>query len=115
MRGVDGWGEKASFVIVKLNTRIFPTFILQVNILENRNLTYLHVPELRRHEISVDENASDSLKGVRVERKGGWANIRYRPNVSDLQRRLKSKHALQFVVEYDVDRPDKAGEIQVEN
>ena len=41
------------------------------------------------------------------------AVVRYRPKLSELQKRLRSRHALQFVVEYDVDRKDVGGEVQV--
>jgi hypothetical protein len=72
------------------------------------------VPALRRHEISAaTDGEMDTAKGAHVNRKGGRANIKFRPELEQLQKRLKSKHALQFVVEYDVERPDRAGEIQV--
>ena len=41
------------------------------------------------------------------------AVVRYRPKLSELQKRLRSRHALQFVVQYDVDRKDVGGEVQV--
>ena len=98
----------------------------QVHILENRNLTHLRVPALRRHEVSVadgDESRThESLRGRRrpdVRVAGGpeegspRAVVRYRPKLSELQKRLRSRHALQFVVEYDVDRKDVGGEVQV--
>ena len=89
--------------------------VFKVHIMENRNLTRLHVPALRRHEITTSASETD-LKGVSIRRGDGGrsAVIKYAPDVGELQERLKSKHALQFVVEYDVDRPGgKAGEIQV--
>ena len=98
----------------------------QVHILENRNLTHLRVPALRRHEVSVadgDESRThESQRGHRhpdVRVAGGpeegspRAVVRYRPKLSELQKRLRSRHALQFVVEYDVDRKDVGGEVQV--
>ena len=41
------------------------------------------------------------------------AVVRYRPKLSELLKRLRSRHALQFVVQYDVDRKDVGGEVQV--
>lgn len=87
---------------------------VQVSIVENKNITYLHVPSLRRHEISVDaKSGSPGLSGARVQQSGGRARVQFRPELQDLQSRLKSKHALQFVVEYDVEREGQGGEIQV--
>ena len=44
------------------------------------------------------------------------AVVKYRPKLSELQKRLRSRHALQFVVEYDVDRKGVVGgEVQVRN
>ena len=104
-------------------------FTRQVHILENRNLTHLRVPALRRHEVSVAADGDEELRvsgrngrgrgrpEVRVvggpEEGSARAVVRYRPKLSELQKRLKSRHALQFVVEYDVDRKDVGGEVQV--
>ena len=104
----------------------------QVHILENRNLTHLRVPALRRHEVSVADDDDDDDEELRTfERRGSGrgrpdvrvvggpeegsprAVVRYRPKLSELQKRLRSRHALQFVVEYDVDRKDVGGEVQV--
>ena len=42
------------------------------------------------------------------------AFIQYKPNLGELQTKLKSKHSLQFVIEYDVERdPNQPGNIQV--
>ena len=86
--------------------------------MENQNLSYLHVPELRRHEITAPAAAATALKGVDIDRPhANKAYVRYKPEVSDLQRRLRTRHALQFVVEYDVQRNGRheksGGEIQV--
>ena len=93
------------------------------------------MPALRRHEVSVSDSTADDGDGkssraserreqqqrgrpdVRVD--GGpeegspRAVVRYRPKLSELQKRLRSRHALQFVVQYDVDRKDVGGEVQV--
>ena len=94
-------------------------YSFQVTISENKKLTHLHVPALRRHEIKADGDGDrGQLPGVRVAGgppDGRRAFIQYRPKPEELQKRLRSRHALQFVVEYDVDRKDKAGEIQVGN
>ena len=91
------------------------SFLFQVQITESHNLTHLHVPSLRRHEITLDPKASSTLEGavIAFNKPPGRATVSYRPDVSELQRRLRSKHALQFVVEYDVGRDQKGGEIQV--
>lgn len=90
-------------------------FFIEVQIVENTDLSYLHVPELRRHEIVAREESPTSLKHVDISRPTqNSAKIKYRPDLVNLQRKLKSRHSLQFVVEYDVTRDtDKAGEIQV--
>lgn len=90
----------------------FSYFNFQVQILESRNLTHLHVPELRRHEISLK---SSNLTDLSIHRGDGGrkALIKYTPKVSELQERLRTNHALQFVLEYDVEREDNAGDIQV--
>eukprot|EP00095_Tigriopus_kingsejongensis_P007343 maker-scaffold589_size129586-snap-gene-0.49 protein:Tk07343 transcript:maker-scaffold589_size129586-snap-gene-0.49-mRNA-1 annotation:"inter-alpha-trypsin inhibitor heavy chain h4-like" len=90
-------------------------FSIEVQVAEHANLSYLHVPELRRHEIVSREKSLTSLKDVDISRPSlSTAKIRYRPDLESLQRRLKSRHSLQFVVEYDVTRDlQKAGEIQV--
>jgi hypothetical protein len=91
----------------------------QVHIFENRNLTHLHVPALRHHEISVEDGDGDDKDASRDDLiilggpPGRRAVVQYRPKLLELQRRLRSHHALQFVVQYDVDRKEKAGEIQV--
>ena len=85
--------------------------------MENRKLTKVHVPTLRRHEISMDNatnHGSDTAKYVRIRRPGdGKARISYRPDVRELQTLLKNKHALQFSVQYEVERLGKGGEIEV--
>ena len=43
----------------------------------------------------------------------GKVKVQYRPNVKKLQRLLKSNHALQFSVQYDVERNEKGGEMEV--
>ena len=75
-------------------------------------MTHLHVPELRRHEISLK---SSNLTDLVIHRgsEGRKALIKYTPKVSELQERLRTNHALQFVLEYDVEREDNAGDIQV--
>ena len=93
------------------------------------------MPALRRHEVSVtaDEDGGGGGGGggartsssrrrrpdVRVtggpEAGSPRAVVKYRPKLSELQKRLRSRHALQFVVEYDVDRKGVGGEVQVRN
>lgn len=89
-------------------------FAVEVEITENRKLRNISVPELRRHQVALNE--TQDLKPAEVMMDpiyNGHAKIHYRPNVEPLQRLLKSNHALQFAVRYDVERNDKAGEIQV--
>ena len=93
------------------------------------------MPALRRHEVSVsDSTAEKDSKSSRASARKGQqqqrgrpdvrvdggpeegsprAVVRYRPKLSELQKRLRSRHALQFVVQYDVDRKDVGGEVQV--
>ena len=75
-------------------------------------MSHLHVPELRRHEISLE---SSNLTDLVIQRGSGGkkALIKYTPKVAQLQQRLRTNHALQFVLEYDVEREDNAGDIQV--
>ena len=39
--------------------------------------------------------------------------MHYKPNVKKLQKLLNSNHALKFSVQYDVERQDEGGEIEV--
>ena len=88
------------------------SFAIDVNVVENRNLTYFHVPALRRHEIS-SERSEAGLKEARISRTETGARVSYEPDLEELQRRLRSRHALQFIVEYDVERIESGGEVQV--
>ena len=88
--------------------------------MENRPLKDLTVPGLRRRGVAVTNSSSSgvNLEGARILKDPshpGSARISYRPRLESLQNLLKSNHALQFSVKYDVDRQsDKgAGEIQV--
>ena len=88
---------------------------MQVQISENRKLTKVNVPALRRHEISVEGlNNSKTFQHVKIEKIAeGKVKVHYRPNVKKLQRLLNSNHALQFSVQYDVERKERGGEIEV--
>ncbi len=87
-----------------------------MQIKENRPLKELSVPGLKRHQIVIG-NSSETLEGALILKDPshtGSARVSYRPQLGPLQKLLKSNHALQFSVRYDVDRQsDKAGEIQV--
>ncbi len=93
-------------------------FSIKVQVRESRNLTYLHVPPLSRHQLtSVDASSSSSSSdgplGTHVHRpSSSSAVVTYRPPLKHLQERLRSRHALQFAVEYDVQRVGKGGEVQ---
>ena len=73
------------------------------------------VPALRRHEISVesidDRNTSEYVKINKLDDKR--VKVHYKPNVKKLQKLLNSNHALKFSVQYDVERQDEGGEIEV--
>ena len=101
-----------------------------MRIRESRNLTRLSVPPLSRHQQAFqDEEEADSNDvskqtdsgpplGATVDRPSpSSALISYRPPLHRLQERLKTRHALQFAVEYDVDRSGdmegRGGEVQV--
>ncbi len=101
-----------------------------MRIRESRNLTRLSVPPLSRHQQAFqDEEEADSNDvskqtdsvpppGATVDRPSpSSALISYRPPLHKLQERLKTRHALQFAVEYDVDRSGdregRGGEVQV--
>jgi hypothetical protein len=88
---------------------------MQVQISESRKLTNVTVPALRRHEISVEGlNNSKTSEYVKIKRLDeGRVKVQYRPNVKKLQKLLNSNHALQFSVQYDVERKEKGGEIEV--
>ena len=72
-------------------------FSLGVSITEQRNITYIAVPKLRRHE--VGHNAEGSLDGADIimsPTNPGKVTVSYNPNVKKLQHKLKSgKHPLQ--------------------
>eukprot|EP00092_Neocalanus_flemingeri_P002183 GFUD01002323.1.p1 GENE.GFUD01002323.1~~GFUD01002323.1.p1 ORF type:complete len:676 (-),score=217.81 GFUD01002323.1:157-2109(-) len=90
-------------------------FSLGVSITEQRNITHIAVPELRRQE--VEQNAEGSLEGADIimsPTNPGKVTVNYNPNVKKLQHQLKSgKHPLQFVLEYEVDRSQIGGEVQL--
>lgn len=77
------------------------------------------MPGLKRHQISINNTSDETLKGARILKDPshpGAARISYRPQLNELQKLLKSNHALQFTVKYDVDRHSDSkagGEIQV--
>ena len=79
----------------------------QVQIVENRAIKDLSVPNLKQKGISLT-NSSDALQGAQILKDPshpGSARISYRPlRMEKLQTLLKSNHALQFSVKYDVDR-----------
>ena len=87
--------------------------------MENRPIKDLSVPGLKRRGISITNSTTDrNLDEARILKDPshpGSARISYRPRLESLQNLLKSNHALQFSVKYDVDRSfDKGeGEIQV--
>ena len=89
--------------------------ISQVQISESRKLTKVNVPPLRRHEISIEGlNDNKTSQYVQIRHLDeGKVKVQYRPNVKKLQRLLKSNHALQFSVQYDVERNEKGGEMEV--
>ena len=86
--------------------------------MENRPLKDLSVPGLKRRGITLTNTTKSNLDGTHILKdpsNPGAARISYRPRLESLQHLLKSNHALQFSVKYDVDRQsDKAGEIQAQ-
>ena len=86
--------------------------------MENRPLKNLSVPGLKRRGITLTNTTKPNLDGTHILKdpsNPGAARISYRPRLESLQHLLKSNHALQFSVKYDVDRQsDKAGEIQAQ-
>ncbi len=71
-----------TFFILKkgFDFNIFLFFAKKVFIAENRNLTHVEVPNLRRHEISVDLLQEEKLEEVSIKRNSpSQATIRYRP------------------------------------
>lgn len=90
-------------------------YFFKVKISESRNLINVTVPALRRHEISVEEldntKTSEYVKINRLDDKR--VKVHYKPNVKKLQKLLNSNHALKFSVQYDVERKDEGGEIEV--
>ena len=59
-------------------------------------------------------NDNKTLQYVQIKHLDeGKVKVQYRPNVKKLQRLLKSNHALQFSVQYDVERNEKGGEMEV--
>jgi len=90
-------------------------FSLGVSITEQRNITHITVPELRRHD--MEQNADGSLEDADISMSPtdpGKVTVNYNPNVKKLQQKLKSgKHPLQFVLEYEVDRSQSGGEVQL--
>ncbi len=69
------FNQKKSFLF-----HFFYFFAKKVFIAENRNLTHVEVPNLRRHEISVDLLQEEKLEEVSIKRNSpSQATIRYRP------------------------------------
>lgn len=76
-------------------------FSLGVSITEQKNITYIAVPKLRRHA-EVEQNADGSLEGADIimsPTNPGKVTVNYNPDVKKLQHQLKSgtgkKHPLQ--------------------
>ena len=70
---------------------------------------------MTKTEISIEglnDNKTSQYVQIRHLDKGK-VKVQYRPNVKKLQRLLKSNHALQFSVQYDVERNEKGGEMEV--
>ena len=75
--------------------------------MENKPIKDLSVPNLKQKGVSVTDS-SEVLQGAQILKDPshpGSARISYRPlQMGKLQSLLKSNHALQFSVRYDVDR-----------
>ena len=75
-------------------------FSIGVSITEQRNITHIAVPKLRRHE--VEDNADGSLEGAEIimsPTNQGKVTVSYNPNIKKLQHKLKSgKHPLQVLL-----------------
>jgi len=88
---------------------------IEVNILEEANITRLTVPSLRNHLISDNKpQQTEQLKHSSIllsPSESGSAKVTYTPNIKHLQDKVK-EGPLQFVLEYEVERL-KAGQLQL--
>ncbi|XP_040572273.1 inter-alpha-trypsin inhibitor heavy chain H3 [Lepeophtheirus salmonis] len=87
------------------------SFSITMRIMEQRKITMIEVPKLRKYDINIQENIIENE--TEIERiSPREVRVYYKPQLSSLQSLLKSRHALQFSVNYDVERPND-GEILV--
>jgi len=93
-------------------------FGIDIQIMENRPIKDLTVPNLKRKGVFLNES-SEALEGAQILKDPshpGTARISYRPlHMDKLQALLKSNHALQFSVKYDVDRDSGQKDINHKN
>merc|ERR1719357_1965795 len=86
-----------------------------MSITEQRNITYIATLPLKRH--MGEKNADGTLDGANIMMSPtdpGKVTLSYNPDLKKLQHKLKEgKHPLQFVLEYEVDRSEIGGEVQL--
>jgi len=89
-------------------------YTIDVNIVEQNNISRIHVPELKRHFMGGDEEAGELQDSAILlsPSEGGKARVTYRPNLDKLQAQIKES-PLQFVLEYEVERGQQGGQLQL--
>jgi len=102
--------------LVNINPHVkLSHFSLGMSITEQRNITYIATPPLKRH--MGEKNADGTLDGANIlmsPTDPGKVTVSYNPDLKKLQHKLKEgKHPLQFVLEYEVDRSEIGGEVQL--
>jgi len=92
-------------------------YSIEVDIMEQSNITRLTVPALKSHFIKkqTKENSPDELKDAHITMSpsaGGSARVVYTPDVHHLQDKAREA-PLQFVVEYAVEKQKPGGQLQL--
>ncbi|KAK3102942.1 hypothetical protein FSP39_015126 [Pinctada imbricata] len=90
-------------------------FLIEVKINESRALSELEVPAIRNDILTDDDTEDDNELAVIERPSPKSALITYRPTID--QQRQESERGIrgQFVVEYDIERENLAGELLVVN
>ncbi|XP_023341336.1 inter-alpha-trypsin inhibitor heavy chain H6 [Eurytemora carolleeae] len=91
-------------------------YVIDVNIAEQKNISRINVPKLKKHFIDVEkEDEEEQLKDSEIllsPSSGGSARVLYNPDIHHLQEQVK-EGPLQFMIEYEVERGDKGGELDL--
>jgi len=92
-------------------------FRLGLSLTEQRNITRLQIPGLKRQIGQVEVDNDSMLRDAHIVMSPshpGQATVNYKPDPGWLERELRQgRQPLQFVLQYEVDRVQEGGEVQL--